>query len=132
MLWEAIQKTGLSLLTNPNEPSRTGNSFCCYTTPDLTPGHRTGKTSWKNMGENLGSDHFIIEIQIDRKIGVPVHKPKQATATDWDKFRNIRSTADLGEIGDIAEWTSTVVSHVKQATETVAGDDLPFRLGNKL
>lgn len=132
MLWEAIQKTGLSLLTDPNEPTRTGNSICCDTTPDLTLGHRTGKTSWKNTGENLGSDHFIIEIQIDRKLGVPVHKPKQATATDWDKFRDIRSTADLGEIGDITEWTSTVVSHVKQATETVQGEDLPFRLDNKL
>ncbi|KAH7970676.1 hypothetical protein HPB49_013659 [Dermacentor silvarum] len=60
MLRETIQKAGLSLLTNPTEPTRTGNSIRCDTTPDLTQGHRTDKTPWKNRGENLGSDHFII------------------------------------------------------------------------
>ncbi|KAH7945772.1 hypothetical protein HPB49_015353 [Dermacentor silvarum] len=64
-LWNSIQQNSLTLLTDPLRPTRQGNSVSQDTTPDLTlVGGRIAAT-WCNTGEDLGSDHRIIEIVIE-------------------------------------------------------------------
>ncbi|XP_077546008.1 uncharacterized protein LOC144158762 [Haemaphysalis longicornis] len=58
---------GLTLITDPSQPTRTGNSVSRDTTPNLTLVRAPkGKKEfeWHNTGQDLGSDHFIIEMKI--------------------------------------------------------------------
>ncbi|KAL3256440.1 hypothetical protein MRX96_017166 [Rhipicephalus microplus] len=55
-----------TLLTNSAQPSRIGTSAARDTNPDLNfamlPEGDTAK--WRNTGVNLGSDHFLIKIEL--------------------------------------------------------------------
>lgn len=46
-LWQDIQETGLTLITDPSSPTRMGTGLARDTTPDLTLVKNTRGSSWK-------------------------------------------------------------------------------------
>lgn len=59
-LWADAQHEGLTLITDPQAPTRIGNSVTNDTTPDLTFTKNVAVSQWTNMQESLGSDHYIV------------------------------------------------------------------------
>lgn len=78
---------------------------------------------WRNTGDDLGSDHVIVEITVpvpgDQKNNV-----KKYTWIDWSEFRKIknREEADVEEIDDIDEWTDKIARNVREATKEIETD----------
>ncbi|KAL1415853.1 hypothetical protein MTO96_028636 [Rhipicephalus appendiculatus] len=92
-LLEDATEAEFTLLTNPAHPSRIGTSAARDTNPDLAfamlPDGSTAR--WKNTGINLGSDHFIIEIELPlAHLNGNPNRSKTTThkLVDWGKFRN--------------------------------------------
>ncbi|KAL3202900.1 hypothetical protein MRX96_053313 [Rhipicephalus microplus] len=58
------------LLSDPQQPLRIGTLITRDTIPDLVSAHLPDDrpVSWRNTGHNLGSDHYIIEVEIPLKI----------------------------------------------------------------
>lgn len=54
----------LTLISDPRFPTRLGNSVARDTTPDLSF-TRNAEAKWSNLQENLGSDHYIIELRME-------------------------------------------------------------------
>ena len=63
-LYEAICQHQLTVLTDPEHPTRTGNSVTRDTCPDLAFVKFTS-ADWTNTEESLGSDHSILEIEVN-------------------------------------------------------------------
>ncbi|KAH7940123.1 hypothetical protein HPB52_021876 [Rhipicephalus sanguineus] len=83
-LWELAQ-LNLSLLTHPTQPTRIGNSVCRDTTPDLSFCRSVHDARWSNTHQSLGSDHYVLTIQVRTSPCKP--HPHTARHTDWDAFR---------------------------------------------
>ncbi|XP_037577104.1 uncharacterized protein LOC119459377 [Dermacentor silvarum] len=80
-----IEQHNLTLLNEPDTPTRMGTSTTRDTTPDLSLLMGTLDALWQNVGTNLGSDHDVIRITIRG----PTLKVKTGTTriTNWDKLR---------------------------------------------
>lgn len=80
----AAMQHHLTLLNEPQVPTRIGNSVTRDTCPDLSTSIKNPE--WMCMDENLGSDHYIVQTII------PHHKTPlrigQAKITDWNAFRS--------------------------------------------
>lgn len=119
-VWFAAQQAGFSLITDHTTPTRTGNSVCTDTTPDLTFTHRLPHAAWCNTQENLGSDHYIIEILLQAG---PTRRPARgAIITKWDSFRTSREARTLHTISDIATWTDQLQHDVRAVTRHLPED----------
>ncbi|XP_037558252.1 uncharacterized protein LOC119435475 [Dermacentor silvarum] len=109
-----IEQHNLTLLNEPDTPTRMGTSTTRDTTPDLSLLMGTLDVSWQNVGTNLGSDHDIIRITIRG----PTLKVKTGTAriTNWYKLRK-----EQEEESDEEEWTirQTYETWEKQQLDTV-------------
>ncbi|KAH6923031.1 hypothetical protein HPB50_020755 [Hyalomma asiaticum] len=106
-LLEDATEAEFTLLTNPAHPSRIGTSAARDTNPDLAFAMLPdgGTARWKNTGINLGSDHFIIEIELPlAHLNGNPNRSKSTThkLVDWSKFRN----TELGNIDNIDDWRS--------------------------
>ncbi|KAL3214986.1 hypothetical protein MRX96_034355 [Rhipicephalus microplus] len=77
------------LLSDPQQPSRIGTSITRDTTPDLVFAHLPDDrpVSWRNKKHNLGSDHYIIEVEIPLKIRSKLPPTRKHKLTDWNAFR---------------------------------------------
>ncbi|KAG0443145.1 hypothetical protein HPB47_015238 [Ixodes persulcatus] len=62
-LMDAIDVYRLTLLNEPDQPTRIGNSTSRDTCPDLTLARTRDSCIWTNLGESLGSDHLILETE---------------------------------------------------------------------
>lgn len=115
-LAECANNLNLKLITDSRFPTRRGNSVQRDTTPDLTfLGNAEG--SWDNLQEDLGSDHFILEINV-RITPAP---PKTYRYVDWDLFRRIRGSEDSqGETFE--ELLENLKSTVAKATKEITLD----------
>lgn len=120
-LWLDMQQGAFTLLTDPQSPTRTGNSVSTDTSPDLTLVKNIGSANWVNTQENLGSDHFILETVITAG---PYKRPgRRHSLVEWDAFRKIREqSANTTEIDDIEEWIKQLQLDARKATKTVAED----------
>lgn len=117
-LWLDAQQEGLTLITDPSLPTRRGNSVSVDTTPDLTFTRNISESQWTNTQQDLGSDHFIIEIKV--RAGPYKPRGKQLKLVEWDKFRSIREAETAEEaITDICEWTDSLKRDIAAATRTV-------------
>lgn len=87
-LWETAQDLGLTILNDPQQPTRVGNSVCRDTTPDLSLCKNIPGARWQNTGHTVGSDHYILSLSFE----TAASRAKTATAriTKWDKFRQLR------------------------------------------
>ncbi|KAL3212913.1 hypothetical protein MRX96_051801 [Rhipicephalus microplus] len=113
-------KPKFTLLINPAQPSRIGTSVARDTNPDLTFAMlpEGGTAKWRNTGINLGSDHFIIEIELPlaHLNGNPNRdKTIKHKLVDWSKFRN----TELGEVDNIDEWSAKLLAATEGATEEI-------------
>lgn len=119
-LLEDASAAEFTLLTNSAHPSRIGTSTARDTNPDLAFALLPdgGAVRWKNTGHNLGSDHFILEIEVPLSHpneGVNYGKTTKHKLVNWHKFRD----AELGEIDNIEDWTARVLTATEGATDEV-------------
>lgn len=84
-----IARCHLTLLTDPGQPTRLGNSVTRDTCPDLTLTHGFSNHQWSNLGETLGSDHCILFTEI-ADFGAKV-STRSVAITDWVAFRKRRT-----------------------------------------
>ncbi|XP_077564576.1 uncharacterized protein LOC144180043 [Haemaphysalis longicornis] len=116
---------GYVLVTDPANPTRTGNSVSRDTTPDLTfvKNIVAEDVQWKNTGLDLGSDHMIVETTV-RLSGASAPQARKHKWVDWEAFRRQRNeAADENEhIQDIAAWMKNVTRDVRLATREIEMD----------
>lgn len=112
-LWQDIQETGLTLITDPDSPTRMGTGLARDTTPDLTLVRNAGTAKWKNTFDDLGSDHRILEIRIETMAAAKIQR--QIRWTDWDKFRKVRNAKKQDPISNIEDWIKDVNNDVSEA-----------------
>ncbi|XP_049520476.1 uncharacterized protein LOC119444265 [Dermacentor silvarum] len=86
ILMQAVTDSSLELITDPHYPTRMGNSISRDTTPDLAFAKNAPRAEWHKLQNNLGSDHYIVEISL------PVCAAPQRAfkIVDWDAFRKRR------------------------------------------
>lgn len=116
-LWVDAHQCGLSLITDPEQPTRRGNFKHQDSTPDLTFTKCTREVTWTNTMEDLGSDHLII--RITTTAGPTKRKGRKCAVTDWDKFRHFFEGHKSNEIQDIGTWTECVKAAAKRATKII-------------
>lgn len=126
-LWQTAADHALVLLTDPSFPTRTGTSITRDSTPDLTFVKGVGPASWRNLHENLGSDHFVLAISFE----VSSRAAREFRVTDWDLFRKIRE-GNQTDPADFNDWLSEVKRDVESATKTVRTDLKVDRMDSRL
>lgn len=118
-----IEALGMTLLTDPAIPTRTGNTISMDTSPDLTIVQNCHSVDWCNTIENLGSDHYILSTtirtgRIRKHIGT-------AKITDWHAYRKSLK-GHMTAIDDLDEWCKVIRNEKQMHTKTVARtDDTP-------
>ncbi|XP_077492029.1 uncharacterized protein LOC144102713 [Amblyomma americanum] len=123
---------GFTLITDPTDPTRIGNSVSRDTTPDLTfvKNDEKGSISWHNTGCELGSDHYIVEVIIPEEIKASQDTRKH-NFTDWDAFRSLLPT-EVEEIENIAEWSAHIAGKIKEATKVIETDEKVDKVDSRL
>ncbi|XP_037505644.1 uncharacterized protein LOC119381968 [Rhipicephalus sanguineus] len=106
-LAECAEILGLKLITDPRFPTRKGNSAQRDTTPDLAF-LRNVEGSWDNLQKDLGSDHFITEINVS----ITQPPPRIYRYIDWDVFRDIRTKEERPR-----ETFEDLISNLKEAVQ---------------
>ncbi|KAL3199996.1 hypothetical protein MRX96_013388 [Rhipicephalus microplus] len=98
------EEAEFELLSDPQQPSRIGTSITRDTTLHLVFAHLPDDrpVSWRNAGHNLGSDHFIIEVEIPLKIRSKLPPTRIHKLTDCNAFRQQEIAPT---IKDLEEWT---------------------------
>ncbi|KAM7305921.1 amine oxidase [flavin-containing] B [Ixodes scapularis] len=128
-VWNTLQTDHLTLITDPDYPTREGNSVSPDTTPDLSITRNIPLATWSNTRNTLGSDHFILEITIPDN----THKRRETAEkrlVNWDHFRALRE--EEGEAVDLGSWTRALQDSVRQATDTVPAASPEGRADAKL
>lgn len=82
---------------------------------------------WENLGQSLGSDHFILETSMDDACGRWERKHRACKLTDWHKWREARERR-LGEqavpnIVDIKLWTRELLLEVEHHARKIEAPD---------
>ncbi|KAG0422628.1 hypothetical protein HPB47_001567 [Ixodes persulcatus] len=116
-----MYQEGLTLLTDPTTPTRTGTSSCRDTCPDLTFVKNVKDAKWENTNENLGSNHFILETTA-ACTSVKPRKLGQVKIIEWDKWREHRGVS-TSAIWDIESWTREAVSSTAAYTKVLTVDE---------
>lgn len=133
LLQDALD-AGLSLVTDPEQPTRTGTSVSRDTTPDLTfvkVAGRKREVTWNNTGYDLGSDHYILEVLIPLEGKGGNTEKRKHRVTDWDAFRTAL-TSWQSEITDIDQWTDNVNRTMEGATKEIETDESIDRVDSRL
>lgn len=117
-LWHHNQQQEFILLTDPLVPTRRGNSVTKDTSPDLSIISNETSATWCNTGEDLGSDHRILEIVIHD--GPRAKENRTTKAISWTVFREERQSC--GDIGKIEDWNEELLMSVQKATEELEVD----------
>lgn len=114
-LLEVTQHYNLELLTPPGVPTRLGNSVTGDTTPDLAFTNNMRQVQWNNLGETLGSDHFITQIQCN---ATRFRRPLGKTMlTDWKKYRDAHENR-LHKPATAQEWGEYITEIHAKFTKT--------------
>ncbi|KAH7955885.1 hypothetical protein HPB52_004859 [Rhipicephalus sanguineus] len=116
-LWELAQDLNLSLLTDPTQPTRIGNSVCRDTTPDLSFCRSVRDARWFNTHQSLGSDHYVLTIQV--RTSPCKSCPHTARHTDWDAFRERRLHSAASNIEDLSTWTDQLLADLEAVTASI-------------
>ncbi|KAH7935090.1 hypothetical protein HPB52_003694 [Rhipicephalus sanguineus] len=121
-LKELISSLSLTLLTDPAQPTRYGNSVTRDTCPDLSLTRYIRDVTWENLGETLGSDHFMIRICLTLWQKMRQHQG-QARLTDWTKLR-MQPFPAIPDSGEYVEWASYVLRTQRANTRTLTTSNL--------
>ncbi|XP_037518278.1 uncharacterized protein LOC119395057 [Rhipicephalus sanguineus] len=129
-LWQVARDLRWTLLNNPQDHTRIGNSISTDTSPDLTFLKDISNAKWVNTGQKLGSDHYILSTTFSaskHKDKVKGHK-----VTDWDRFRKTRADTVNGEIEDLDAWVEALKQDVKSTTVEVPIEEEEFTADSRL
>lgn len=117
-LASAIADMALTLLTDPQHPTRVGTSITRDTSPDLTLVRNARNYEWLNTGETLGSDHYMLQTIFESN---KHSKPRgQARMTDWEKFRKDTKLVTSEQITSYEEWAASILDLKENLTKTLA------------
>ncbi|XP_070382459.1 uncharacterized protein [Dermacentor albipictus] len=116
-LWQLAHHLHLSLLTDPTQPTRIGNSVCRDTTPDLSFCRYVHDARWSNTHQSLGSDHYVLAIQARTSPCKP--RPHTTRYTDWDAFRARRLHSATPDIEDLSMWTDQLLADLDGVTASI-------------
>lgn len=97
--------------------TRIGSSVQRNTNPDLTFGINIEEYCWTNSRENLGSDHFIMHVELMLEGYFRRAAPHQM-CRNWDAFRSLREEEGR-PLQDIEEWTASIVEDQRAVTREV-------------
>lgn len=117
LLVQAVSDCSLELITDPQYPTRIGTSVVRDTTPDLAFVKNAPGAGWRNLQENLGSDHFIVEITLT----ISAAPTREFKVTDWDAFRKLRE-ADQTDYDNLDSLFTRLQKDVQAATKVVKTD----------
>lgn len=122
-LAELISTLRLSLLTDPMQPTRVGNSVNRDTCPDLTLVKNISHATWENLDDTLGSDHCLLKITISAKVARTTWS--QAKLTNWTAFRSHAIPSVFGA-GGYTEWAKQLTAtNSKCVTILQTTEDIP-------
>lgn len=128
-LWYQAKIHHLTIETEPNTPTRIGNSAQKDSTPDLTFTLHAKQVRWKTTDESLGSDHFIIQTDLELTHAIK-RIPQQQHLTDWNKFRDNRESRreehNTHNPSDIHSWVQQLVNDVKSVTQ-MTDPEIPLK-----
>ncbi|KAL1472145.1 hypothetical protein MTO96_039508, partial [Rhipicephalus appendiculatus] len=98
-------------------PTRIGNSVGRDTTQDLSFCRSVRDARSSNTHQSLGSDHYVLTIQVITSLC----KPRQHTAchTDWDAFRERRLHSAASNIEDLSTWTDQLLVDLDAVTASI-------------
>ncbi|KAH7955855.1 hypothetical protein HPB52_004555 [Rhipicephalus sanguineus] len=115
-LWTTIQYLRLTT-HNFHTPTRIGNSITMDTSPDLTLSRSLKDISWSRTQHTLGSDHYIIAIQIP----LTPHRPRLLTHNliHWDAIRSARRELPNSPIQDIDDSVSSLLNDITAHTQHI-------------
>ncbi|KAH8025166.1 hypothetical protein HPB51_004148 [Rhipicephalus microplus] len=116
-LWTTIQDLRLTTHNNFLTPTRIGNSVTMDTSPDLTLSRSLKDISWSRTQHILGSEHYIIAIQIPHT----PHRPRLLTHNliHWDAIRSPRRELPNTPIQDIDHWVSSLLDDITAHTQKI-------------
>ncbi|KAH7941062.1 hypothetical protein HPB49_009703 [Dermacentor silvarum] len=104
-------------ISDHNHPTRVGTSVSIDTTLDLTFTRNVPQAQWSNLGQNLGSNNFILLSRIKagpaKRIGI------KTSLTNWDKRHELRNEHAPTHISSLKEWATTLLEDVAAVTEEV-------------
>ncbi|XP_077548373.1 uncharacterized protein LOC144161610 [Haemaphysalis longicornis] len=139
-LLDEAADAGFTLHTDPSSPTRIGTSVTRDTNPDLAfvrvANSVRGGAKWRNTGQNMGSDHFVIEIELPTTARPRDERRRQQKITDWNLFRARAEEESTQDIADIESWTEDIVRLITDATTELETDEehpgIDSRLANML
>ncbi|KAH8034655.1 hypothetical protein HPB51_000135 [Rhipicephalus microplus] len=116
-LWQLAHDLNFSLLIDPTQPTRIGNSVCRHTTPYLSFCRSVRDARWSNTHHFLGSDHYVLTIQVNTSLCKP--RPHTTRHTDWDAFRKRRLHSAAPNIEDLSTWTDQLLADLDTVTASI-------------
>ncbi|KAM7284950.1 uncharacterized protein ISCGN_031948 [Ixodes scapularis] len=110
------------LINDVTATTRIGNSVEKDTSPDLCWSNNPTGITWSNTEETLGSDHYILQIEVAqpttnrKKSDKSKHNLPKATITKWEK---VRSDLEKNEPPDnFSAWVKDIAESIKKHTAT--------------
>lgn len=106
------------------------------TNPDLTfvrlSRKARGRVGWINTGENLRSDHHVLEIALPVSAAPAAANKQKKRITDWTLFRTRADEEQEDDITDIDAWTKALVRTIADATTEHEADEETPQLASRL
>ncbi|KAG0423246.1 hypothetical protein HPB47_000965 [Ixodes persulcatus] len=130
-LAQAIANNHLAIMTEPEQPTRMGNSDCRDTCPDQTLVGTQTSCSWSNLDETLRSDLSILETEVCDG-GRRTRKLRPARLMNWDQVRQqtwaiLRSLLDPSRFKTETSEAVTKLLHRLQREEPLITKELESR-----
>ncbi|KAG0424356.1 hypothetical protein HPB47_028435 [Ixodes persulcatus] len=116
-LWIDSHECGLSLITDPDHPTRRGDARQQDTTPDLTFVRYEKDAEWTNTWEDLGSDHYVLKTMIRAGPGKP--RGRKCKITEWNKFRELLGEYETEDVTNIGEWMECLLATAERTTKVI-------------
>lgn len=117
-IMNAANRYEFSLITDSEQPTRIGNSISRNTTPDLCFVKNADGARWSNTELNLGSDHYMLTIDIPAK-GDPKKRKFVTKHTKWDLFRFERNRKAPSSITDLGRWVRELIGDADKHTTEI-------------
>lgn len=112
-----IDQNHITLLNEPQTPTRLGTSTSRDTSPDLSLLAGSLDVSWTNTGTSLGSDHDVIHLLVKGN-NYKAHVGS-AHITNWDQFRKTRMSRERNTGLSYDDWTKEIMADVNTHTQVV-------------
>ncbi|KAG0431023.1 hypothetical protein HPB47_022181 [Ixodes persulcatus] len=104
---------GYRTYARPIGNNQRGVCVFVHTTPDLVF-INVEETEWENTGQDLGSDHCVVEVTIP--LMGTMKAPRKYCYTNWDAFRRLEPT---GQITDHDEWVRSTRRPAEEASRKI-------------